>query len=494
MYSTKRNIVIALMVAMFLGAVEGTVVTTAIPTIVKDLQGFEVISLVFSVYLLTSAISTPIYGKLSDLYGRKNILSIGIIIFLVGSFLCGLSHTMNMLIGFRAIQGLGAGAIFTVTYTIIGDVFTLEERPKVQGLIGTVWGIASLAGPFLGGILIDILSWHLIFFINIPFGILSVILIQRNLKETVKKKKHNIDFAGIITLSVAMIIFLNIFLSTENASFNHNIFIAISMVITIILLIVFYKIERKAKEPIIPFDIFTKTSTIVNLISFLASAILIGSNVYLPIYLQNILGFNAKVSGLALAPMSVAWLIASVVLGKCIVKYGAKVVIFISNVILLISTILLPTLDINSSLLLVLVYVFIMGFGFGGAFTTLTIIVQESVEYNKRGAATATNSLLRTLGQTIGVSVFGSIFNLYIIRYFIQLGIKGVEPSNLYNSSTYNAAVTSEQIKLSLNSSLHVLFIIFIIISILSLILSIVMPKIEGQDKKEHGVNMLTES
>jgi len=494
MDSRKRNIVIALMVAMFLGAVEGTVVTTAIPTIVKDLQGFEIISLVFSVYLLTSAISTPIYGKLSDLYGRKNILSIGIIIFLVGSFLCGLSHTMNMLIGFRAIQGLGAGAIFTVTYTIVGDVFTLEERPKVQGLIGTVWGIASLAGPFLGGILIDMLSWHWIFFINLPFGILSVILIQRNLKETVKKKKHNIDFAGIITLSIAMIIFLNIFLSTENTSSKHNIFIAISVVITIILLIAFYKIERKAKEPIIPFEIFTKTSTIVNLISFLASAILIGSNVYLPIYLQNILGFNAKVSGLALAPMSVAWLIASVVLGKCIVKYGAKVVIFISNVILLISTILLPTLDINSSLLLVLVYVFIMGFGFGGAFTTLTIIVQESVEYNKRGAATATNSLLRTLGQTIGVSVFGSIFNLYIIRYFIQLGIKGVEPSNLYNSSTYNAAVTSEQIKLSLNSSLHVLFIIFIIISILSLILSIVMPKIVGKDKKEHSENMLTES
>ena len=494
MDSRKRNIVIALMVAMFLGAVEGTVVTTAIPTIVKDLQGFEIISLVFSVYLLTSAISTPIYGKLSDLYGRKNILSIGIIIFLVGSFLCGLSHTMNMLIGFRAIQGLGAGAIFTVTYTIVGDVFTLEERPKVQGLIGTVWGIASLAGPFLGGILIDMLSWHWIFFINLPFGILSVILIQRNLKETVKKKKHNIDFAGSITLSIAMIIFLNIFLSTENTSSKHNIFIAISVVITIILLIAFYKIERKAKEPIIPFEIFTKTSTIVNLISFLASAILIGSNVYLPIYLQNILGFNAKVSGLALAPMSVAWLIASVVLGKCIVKYGAKVVIFISNVILLISTILLPTLDINSSLLLVLVYVFIMGFGFGGAFTTLTIIVQESVEYNKRGAATATNSLLRTLGQTIGVSVFGSIFNLYIIRYFIQLGIKGVEPSNLYNSSTYNAAVTSEQIKLSLNSSLHVLFIIFIIISILSLILSIVMPKIVGKDKKEHSENMLTES
>jgi EmrB/QacA subfamily drug resistance transporter len=483
MDSKKRNIVIALMVAMFLGAIEGTVVTTAIPTIVKDLQGFEIISSVFSVYLLTSAIATPIYGKLSDLYGRKNILSIGIIIFLAGSFLCGLSQNMYMLIGFRAIQGIGAGAIFTVTYTIVGDVFTIEERPKIQGIIGTVWGIASLAGPFLGGILIDILSWHWIFFINIPFGILSLILLQKNLKETFKKTKHKIDYAGTITLSMAMIIFLNIFISTENINFNQNVFIVISVLLTIILLLAFYKIERKAEEPIIPFDIFTKTSSIVNSISFLVSAILIGVDVYLPIYMQNVLGFSAKVSGLALAPMSASWLIASVILGKCMVKYGAKVVILISNVILLISIILLPTLGINSPLVLVLIYVFIMGFGFGGAFTTLTLIVQESVEYNKRGVAISTNSLLRTLGQTIGVGVFGSIFNLYIIKYFIKLGVEGVNPSNLYSSSAQNVVVTAEQIKLSLNSSLHVLFMILIIISILSLVLSVLMPKMVGKLK-----------
>lgn len=483
MESRKKNILIALMVAMFLGAVEGTVVTTAIPTIVKDLQGFEIISSVFSVYLLTSAISTPIYGKLSDLYGRKNVLSIGIIIFLTGSFLCGLSQNMYMLIGSRAIQGIGAGAIFTVTYTIVGDVFSLEERPKIQGTIGTVWGIASLAGPFLGGILIDVLSWHWVFFINLPFGILSVILLQRNLDETFEKKKHKIDFAGIITLSASMIIFLNIFLSAGSISFDRNIFIIISIVVTIMLLIIFYKIERKAKEPIIPFDIFTKASIIVNLVSFFASATLIGVDVYLTIYLQNVLGFSAKVSGLALAPMSVSWLIASFTLGKTMMRYGGKAVLIISNTVLLISAILLPTLGVNSSLLVVLIYVFIMGFGFGGAFTTLTIVVQESVEYNKRGAAMATNSLLRTLGQTIGVSVFGSIFNLYIVKYFIQLGINGVDPSNLYKASTNNPAVTIEQIKLSLNSSLHILYIIFIGISIFSLVLSIIMPKIARKSK-----------
>ncbi|MGE5628309.1 MAG: MDR family MFS transporter [Solirubrobacterales bacterium] len=487
MDSRKRNILIALMVAMFLGAVEGTVVTTAIPTIVKDLQGFQIISLVFSAYLLTSAISTPIYGKLSDLYGRKKMLSIGIIIFLVGSFLCGLSRNMYMLIGFRALQGMGAGSIFTVTYTIVGDVFTLEERPRVQGSIGTVWGIASLVGPFLGGLLIDMFSWHWIFFINIPFGILSIILIQKNLKESFTKKKHKIDFPGIITLSFTIITFLSIFLGENHGS---GYITGILLIISMVSITLFYKIEKKAQEPIFPFDIFTKASIIVNSSSFLISSILIGVDVYLPIYIQNILGFSAKISGLALAPMSIAWLTASVVLGKCLVKYGAKSAILISNVILLISTLLLPSLSISSPIILVLIYVTIMGFGFGGAFTILTIIVQESVELKKRGAATAANSLLRTLGQTIGVSVFGSIFNIFIVKYFVKLGINGVNPANLYSSSDLNL----EQIKLSINSSLHYLYFIFIAISASALILSIIMPAVGGKFKILRSDEVIPES
>lgn len=478
----KRNIVIALMVAMFLGAVEGTVVTTAVPTIVKELNGFDLISWVFSLYLLTSAISTPIYGKLSDLYGRKRILSIGIIIFLFGSSLCGLSQNMYQLVAFRAIQGLGAGAIFTVTYTIVGDIFTLEERAKVQGWISTVWGIASLLGPFLGGFLIDYLSWHWIFFINIPFGILSIVLLQRNFSEDFERKKPNIDFLGITILSAAIIILLYLFMAGEKNNSWYSLSTIFCITAFLLLLIIFYFVEKREEEPIIPFEIFTRDNTIANIISFLASAVLIAADVYMPIYMQNVLGFGATISGVSMAPMSIAWLLSSVILARAIPKYGERIVIGVASLVLLISCLLLPTLGISSSLLFVIIYVFVMGFGFGGAFTTLTIVVQASVDYNNRGAATASNSLLRNLGQTIGVSVFGAIFNTNIVKYFTSIGIRGVDPKNLYSASNITNGISLDNIKLSLDSGLHVVFYVLIVISVICLILSFMLSGKLKQD------------
>jgi EmrB/QacA subfamily drug resistance transporter len=472
MDSRKRSIVISIMIAMFLGAVEGTVVTTAIPTIVKELRGFELVSWVFSLYLLTSAISTPIYGKLSDLYGRKAILSIGIVIFLTGSFLCGLSQNMYQLIAFRALQGLGAGAIFTVTYTIVGDVFSLSERAKVQGWLSSVWGIASLIGPFVGGFFIDYLSWHWIFFINIPFGILCIILLQKNLSECFEKKKHRIDYLGALILSLAIILLLNgIFSGQENNSW-YSISALLPMLIGMALFILFYIVEKKVSEPIVPFEIFTKTNTIVNIISLLASAVLIGLDVYMPIYIQNVLGYSATISGLSMSPMSISWLLSSVLLGKAITRYGEKEVTRLSMLILLFSSALLLSLGVNSTLVLVIVFAFLLGLGFGGGFTTLTIVVQESVDYSKRGAATASNALLRTLGQTIGVSIFGSIFNVNIIRYFKNLGIREIEPDSLYNAAGLNGSVSVEQIKASQHMGIQVIFISLIVITFICFVLS----------------------
>lgn len=486
----KKSIITALMVAMFLAAVEGTIVMIAVPTIAKELKGFENVSLIFSVYLLTSAISTPIYGKLADLFGRKNMLSIGIIIFLTGSTLCGFSQTMNMLILFRAVQGLGAGSIYTITHTIVGDQFKLEQRPKIQGAIGAVWGIASLAGPFLGGFIIDAMSWHWLFFINLPFGFLSVALLQKSLHENFKKKKHQMDYAGIITFSAAMILFLNMFLSNENFGIDRTAFIGLSAGAVILLLWIFYAFEKRAKEPIIPFDIFTRTNVLINAISFLSAMLMIGTSVYFPIYLQNVLGFNATVAGLLMAPMNVSWFLPSIVLGKYIVKIGGKAVIIILSSITLVSTVLLIFLNINSSVLQFILYTFIMGIGLGGTFTTLTIVVQSSVAYHKRGAAMSLTSLLRTLGQIIGVSIFGAAFNFYIVKYFSKIGIYGIDPGNMYASSVTDMAVTNEQIKMSLNSSLHYLYIIFIGIAILCILLIIMTPNIScdmADDLSDNG-------
>lgn len=475
MNARKKGIIISIMVAMFLGAVEGTVVTTAMPTIVKDLNGFDKISLVFSIYLLTSAISTPIYGKLADLYGRKRALSTGIIIFLVGSALCGISLNMYELIIFRALQGIGAGAIFTVAYTIVGDVFSIEERSKVQGWISSVWGIASLLGPFIGGFFIDKLSWHWIFYINIPFGIFSLMLLEKNLYEKVQKKENPIDYFGIITLTIAIIIFLLTILRINENTEIYSFRILLPIVFTIILLVLFYFIENKVEEPLIPFDIFSSQINIVNVISFLVSGILIGTDVYLPVYIQSVLGFNATVSGLSLASMSISWILSSFILSKTMQKYGERIVVFVSTSIILISSVLFYTLNINSSLIFVIVYAFIIGFGYGGTLTTLTIVIQEAVSYDKRGAATGANSLLRTMGQTIGVAIFGVIFNLNISKYLYKLGIKGINVNSLYSSKNVNLNIDIDKVKESLNFGIHSLFLVFIAISFICVLVSIMM-------------------
>ena len=448
MQTNKKSIVAALMVAMFLAAVEGTIVTTAVPTIAKDLHGYDLISFVFSAYLLASAVSTPIYGKLSDMYGRKHTLSVGILIFITGSAACGLSGSMTMLIICRAVQGLGAGAIFTVSYTIVGDIFTLEERPKVQGSLNTVWGIASLAGPFLGGFLIDTLSWHWVFFINLPFGLLSVVLLQRSLKETPVKMKHTIDYRGAVILTLSMLIFMSIFLLGESFGLNRAVFVALSAAAAALLLIAFWFLEKRAREPIVPFDIFTKTSTLVNIVSFLAAAVLIGNSVYMPIYIQNVLGYNATVSGLSGAPASITWLLSSVIMGKFLQRIGAKTVTILSSVLLLISTLLMASLGAGSPLVLAILSSIVMGAGMGGAYTTMTIVVQASVGYHKRGAATAFNALVKTLGQTIGVSVFGGIFN-------------GLSRQNT-----------------SIAGAVHGVFLLLIAVAVLCILLTLLLPRI----------------
>ncbi len=462
MNGKNRNIVIAIMVVMFLAAFEGTVVTTAMPTIAKNLKGYNLISWVFSAYLLTSAVSTPIYGKLSDLFGRKKMITIGILIFLLGSSLCGFSQNMVQLILFRTIQGIGAGSILTITYTIIGDLFTVSERTKIQGWLSTVWGIASLLGPFLGGFLIDSLSWRWIFFINIPFGLLSIFLLNKNLKETLVKNIAKIDYIGALLLSISiMSVLFGVFVTSP--LFKIGCFF-----ILIISLISFYFVENKAEDALVPFSIFTRTTVIANLIGFFISGTLMAVEAYTPLYTQNVLGFGPTMSGLIMAPMSVSWLLSSFVLSRTLPKYGEKKIIQVALLILILSSILLIFIGISTPIIYLIFFVVLMGFGFGCIFTTTTIMVQSAVDYDQRGVSTSTNSLIRTLGQTIGVSIFGGIVNSSISNYFHNLGINGVNSKNIYESMA-----TIDQIKNSFFIGVHNIYLTLIFLTIVCFIISI---------------------
>lgn len=256
------------------------------------------------------------------------------------------------------------------------------------------------------------------------------------------------------------------------------------MIITAIFLFIFYCVEKKAKEPIVPFEIFTKANIIANFISLLASAILIALDAYMPLYIQSVLGFSAVISGLAMAPVSVAWLLSSFILSKIIDIYGKKAMVCISSMVLFLSCIFLGTLYLKASLTLVILYTSLMGFGFGGGFTTLTIIVQESVDYSKRGVATASNSLLRTMGQTVGVAVFGIVFNLNIVKYFYGLGIKNVDPNSLYNSNEMNIGIPVNEIRESLNYGMHIVFLMLVVAAIIGLILSFMLPNTKTSSTK----------
>ena len=472
MKQNKRNIVIAIMLAMFLAAFEGTVVTTAMPTISKSLNGFNLISWVFSSYLLTSAVSTPVYGKLSDLYGRRKIIVTGIIIFIIGSFLCALSTSMVHLILFRTIQGIGAGSILTISFTIVGDIFEIEERAKIQGTLNTVWGIAGLIGPFIGGFILDYLSWHWIFLINVPFGIISIVLLMNNFDEELIKKKSIIDYQGIVILTLAIVSLLFGTMQIENGVTKMIPYILVTMV----LLFTFYLFEKKSTEPLIPFNIFNRTTIIINIIGFVASVVIVIIDSYMPIYIQNVLGYNATISGLSLAPMSISWLLSTFTLGKLLTKVGEKRILQVCSVIMLISSSLLITLKSISSLPVVIIIVITMGYGAGALFTIVTIVAQIGAEESMRGVATSTNSLIRTLGQTIGVSIFGSILNNGIEIYFKEQYIEGINSNNIFTAIDNNIIKAVDGSNAMFNG-MHFIFIAMTFVAAINLITTFLLPK-----------------
>ena len=425
------EILFAVMLGLFLGALDQTIVGPALPTIVTQLSGNDYYVWAITIYLLTSTISVPFWGKLSDLYGRKPIYMIGIVIFLIGSALSGLSQNMAMLILFRGIQGIGAGALFPVALAIIGDLFTPQERGKYQGLFGAVFGIAFVAGPLIGGFLTENLSWHWIFYVNIPIGIVALIVIQR-LLPTVKTKAatRNFDIVGGVIFTIAMV-FLLIGLTNKQfgdwATVPVGGFIAIGILGTLL----FIFAESRAAEPIIPLHLWkgrTYSATMVSV--FFAAFAFFGAIVFLPRWFQVVEGFSPTNSGLAALPLMIGLIGSSIISGLVVSRTGRYKWLIVGSVAVMgFAVFLMTNLTKDTPVPMVWLWMFIAGLGVGPTFSVPTIVIQNAVPFRELGVATSNLTFFRQIGGTIALAFVGTIFGTTFADQLVpQMVAAGVPP------------------------------------------------------------------
>ena len=484
---TNRPVVLAaVMLAMFMGAIEATIVSTAMPAIVADLGGFTLYSWVFSAYLLMNAVTVLIYGKLSDLFGRKPILFIGIIIFLIGSILCGFATSMESLIIFRLIQGFGAGAVTPIATTIVGDIYTAEERAHVQGYLASVWGISAVTGPAVGGLLVQYVSWNYVFWINIPLGILSLIGIGFFLHENVEKKKHEIDYIGAFLLTVS-VSSLMLFLVEGGGRWSWGSWQILSLIgLFIVTLAGFVYHEGRAKEPVMPFTIWKERSIFVaNVTSLTTGIMLIGISSFLPTFVQGVMEQTPIVAGFTLTTMSIGWPIASTLSGKMLNSMGYRKTSLIGGIALISGSIVFVTMTGSSGPVWAALGSLIVGFGMGVTSTAFIVSIQSTVSWQQRGIATAANMFMRNLGNTIGAALLGGILNNRLANYLsehanqseeklsvdsVNLLLKEDELTNLSES-------VRELLQEGLTQSLHWVYYVVLTFAIISLILISYIPK-----------------
>jgi EmrB/QacA subfamily drug resistance transporter len=414
----KLEILGAVLLALFLGALDQTIVGTALPRIVTDLGGNEYYTWVVTIYLLTSTITVPFYGKLSDLYGRKPMMMFGVIVFLIGSALSGLSQNMAMLILFRGIQGIGAGALFPIALAVIGDLYTPAERGRYQGLFGAVFGISFIIGPALGGLLTDYVSWHWIFYVNIPVGIISLIVLAR-LLPTVKREgaTRDFDLAGAAVFIVAISALL-VGLTNKQTGEWTDAAVGGLIVASAILGALFVAIEARAREPIIPLGMFrnrTYTASIVS--TFLVSFGFFGAIIFLPRWFQFVNGSSATESGYQIFPLLIGLIGSSIISGILVSRTGRYKAIILTGLVLMTAGIALMTqLKADTDITTLWAWMFVTGAGIGPTLSVYTIVVQNAVPFKQLGVATSNLTFFRQIGGSVGLAVTGTIFGTRLIE------------------------------------------------------------------------------
>ncbi|MFF7099623.1 DHA2 family efflux MFS transporter permease subunit [Streptomyces nigra] len=402
----------ALLLGMLLAALDQTIVSTALPTIVSDLGGLEHLSWVVTAYLLASTAATPLWGKLGDQYGRKRLYQIAIVIFLVGSALCGMAQDMTQLIAFRALQGLGGGGLIVLSMAIVGDIVPPRERGRYQGLFGAVFGATSVLGPLLGGVFTEHLSWRWVFYVNLPVGAVALIVIALVLHIPRRSTKHVIDYLGTVLIAaVATGLVLVASLGGTTWGWGSAQIVALA-VASVVLAFVFVAVERRAAEPVLPLKLFrVRTFTLSAVISFIVGFAMFGAMTYLPTFLQVVQGISPTLSGVHMLPMVAGMLLSSTGSGQIVSRTGRwKVFPIAGTGVTAVGLLLLHQLDAGSSTALMSVYFFVFGLGLGLVMQVLVLIVQNAVPYEDLGVATSGATFFRSIGASFGVAIFGTVF------------------------------------------------------------------------------------
>jgi len=489
----KTRIILGIICGAFLAALDTTILATVMPTIVGDLGGLSLYSWAFSTYMIMTAVSMPLWGKMSDMFGRRNLFVASVTMFLAGSFLCGLSQTIVHLIVFRGVQGVGAGGLAAIPFALASSVFPPNERGKAIGFISSTWGISSVLGPLLGSFIAMNMSWRWVFYINIPLGVIAILIVARYYKDFLPLHEEKIDYLGgaLLALSIVSLLMTSMRFSRSGAHASIESFAY--LIVFVLFTVLFVIHERKAENPVLHIEFFGRRSFwLGNLLGFLSSFTMYGVIVFMPLFSQSIQGGTALQAGLVITPMSLGWSLASLVAGRVAHKVGEKSLIRFGLFVMSVGFLFATFIHANSSVWYLIACVTICGIGMGSQTPALLLVVQNSLGVKNLGVATSSQMLARTIGGAVGVSVLGAVLGGSMVKHFADISTSNgvvhfsesvrthlTEPQELL-SQQMQSTMSSDELVFVLKTftdSLHNVFVIGLGVIVCSLMLTLVLSK-----------------